>query len=1353
MNRSFKSIWSQALGTWVAVSEATRARGKTSSVCAALLPAVLLALSVPAGAQSIALTGDTVSTNPLTPSPWSAGPLTIGNTGTGTLSVLGGARVIGEPLMIGNLTGSNGTATFSGVSAGGVASAWVNSSNSRVTVGNFGTGRLDVLDGAQIATPALTLTLNVGDQLTGVGTVNLSGVNGTQRSSFYSGSLYIGGQTVYGKGVVNVTDGALLNFSATSYVGRGSASELTVSGVNGSYRSTLQSAGNLLSVGLFAGGAGVFNVLDGGYASMGNTVIGVGGSGAGATGTVNVSGTRDGYRSELALTVDKTASQPALGIGSPGSGTLNVSEGGLVTVNKGPIVVGDKAGGVGVVTLSTGGELANPGGGAFTVAGAAGSTGTLNIGAASGASAVAPGILSAPSIAFGAGTSTLNFNHTSSNGSYNFGAGVASGTGTGTINQLAGATNLTGDSSGFNGTTNVTSGTLGVTGKLGSATSTMNVTNGTLAVSGGGVVNSNKTGIAATAGDSGQVTVSGAGSSLTAQTGLIVGGAGNGSLAINNGASVTEVGTNYSLTPGNSLLVGGAAGGVGMVTVDGSGSQLAAGTIYLGGPTGATGTMTVSNGATVSAPKAGIGGNSDTNGGVPGGTGSLTVTGAGSTFSETSAGGGLFVGAQGGTGEVTVAKGGTLNSATAFLGFAGGKATATVSDAASTWNESGIWRVGYGTGASTTANVSILNGGAANVGSIGIFGIGSGGSATARVAGAGSVLSVGSAPYQGNTLGTVLGFGVDNNGAPVSGTLTVADGGVVNTPVVNLTYIDTGAPVGTTATGTFNIGAAAGSAGAAPGTLNSPLVAFGAGTGTLNFNHTNTTGYDVSVAMSGGGLANSSINQLAGNTNLTGNSSAFGGATNVTGGTLRVNGTLGNATSTVAVSNGATLGGVGTIGGSVAIGNGVLSPGNSPGTLTINGNLALASGSQLNYELGAANTAGGPLNDLTVVKGDLTLDGTLNVTQSAVGVYGAGIYRLIDYSGTLTNNGLELGNMPAGTNNYVQTSVAQQVNLVNSQGLVLNYWDGNAGGKNDSLIAGGNGTWLAGPTGTDRWTQADGAINAPYANGAFAVFTGAPGTVNVDSSLGQVAVSGMQFATSGYRIQGDSIALTPGTNAIRVGDGTGAGTGTTATIASSLIGAGRLDKVDLGTLVLAGTNSYSGGTQISDGTLQLGEGGTTGSLVGDITNNATLALNRSDANTLAGAISGSGAVTQIGSGNTTLAAVNTYAGGTTITAGTLTGSATSFGSGAITDNAALVLQQAGDATMANAINGTGTLTKTGAGALNYTGTGSLSGPTTVAQGTLAVNGSLANSAVRVRSVPPRSTAVRPSRPATPALAP
>lgn len=168
-----------------------------------------------------------------------------------------------------------------------------------------------------------------------------------------------------------------------------------------------------------------------------------------------------------------------------------------------------------------------------------------------------------------------------------------------------------------------------------------------------------------------------------------------------------------------------------------------------------------------------------------------------------------------------------------------------------------------------------------------------------------------------------------------------------------------------------------------------------------------------------------------------------------------------------------------------------------------------------------------------------------------------------------------------------------------------------------------------------------------------AIFTGAAGTVTVDASLGDIGVSGMQFASDGYRIQGDAIALNTGGNAIRVGDGSDAGAAFTATIAAELTGAGTLEKTDLGTLVLTGENTYSGGTTISAGTLQLGDGGTSGNLTGDVTNNGTLVLNRSDALTLGGVISGGGAMRQSGTGTTLLTGAGSTVGGLEIEHGML----------------------------------------------------------------------------------------------------
>jgi outer membrane autotransporter protein len=119
--------------------------------------------------------------------------------------------------------------------------------------------------------------------------------------------------------------------------------------------------------------------------------------------------------------------------------------------------------------------------------------------------------------------------------------------------------------------------------------------------------------------------------------------------------------------------------------------------------------------------------------------------------------------------------------------------------------------------------------------------------------------------------------------------------------------------------------------------------------------------------------------------------------------------------------------------------------------------------------------------------------------------------------------------------------------------------------------------------------------------------------------------------------------------------------------------------------------------------------------------------------TINSALTGASALTKTGVGTLILGGTNTYAGGTTVTGGTLVGSAASFGPGAITDNSALVINQPTAATMANALNGTGSLTKRGAGTLTLTAVNGLSGPTTVEAGRLQVDGSLNNSTVTVQT--------------------
>lgn len=134
-----------------------------------------------------------------------------------------------------------------------------------------------------------------------------------------------------------------------------------------------------------------------------------------------------------------------------------------------------------------------------------------------------------------------------------------------------------------------------------------------------------------------------------------------------------------------------------------------------------------------------------------------------------------------------------------------------------------------------------------------------------------------------------------------------------------------------------------------------------------------------------------------------------------------------------------TLEGSGSVTGGVTA-NGTLSPGlaGGIGTLAFSSNLGTGSGSILAYQLnGGDTTVGGAVNDLISLAGNLTLDGTINVGESVPNSFLAAsvgdTWRLMNYTGTLTDNGLTLGSMPALSGGLIfnlDTTTAGQVNLV-----------------------------------------------------------------------------------------------------------------------------------------------------------------------------------------------------------------------------------------------------------------------------------------------------------------------------------
>ncbi len=276
----------------------------------------------------------------------------------------------------------------------------------------------------------------------------------------------------------------------------------------------------------------------------------------------------------------------------------------------------------------------------------------------------------------------------------------------------------------------------------------------------------------------------------------------------------------------------------------------------------------------------------------------------------------------------------------------------------------------------------------------------------------------------GGTLAGVIDLGAGNDALRLAGTLTgtVAGGAGSDTATLvltgdrslastTLTGFETLASEGSgtlTLTGTHGydaVNAGTGLTLASGSTLTAP-VRFGSG--------------DQRFSIAGGFTG--SVDGGAGNDTLaiTGGTATFGTVANVealamSGGLATVSGTatLGSVdmtggrlvglagsvlNGTFAVRSGATFGSAGTVNGNVTVA-GILSPGASPGTMTVNGNVALASGSLSMFEF--TPTA----QDKLVINGTLAIasGSTLQLTQSGTLRPGAS-YDLITASGGITGS-------------------------------------------------------------------------------------------------------------------------------------------------------------------------------------------------------------------------------------------------------------------------------------------------------------------------------------------------------------
>ena len=784
---------------------------------------------------------------------------TPGGTTTGRVNVLAGGTLTTDNANLGVAPGGSsplGTErSFAEVVINGVGSTWrvtggtVDGSGAFVGTANHAnaTANITIANGGQMWIDGKPGSNANGINLSNGGGQTAMTITGAGSSLLFTGDagfLQVGRRL--GSASLDVLNGGKVSGLYYMSVGRdGSVGSLAVNGAGSEVliNGTASAAANGTAQNAFldigrGGGQGTVNVTNGGKITLVGVDSRPGGVGMNLGREINSSGTLniDGAGSVVSISQASAipgggpteAFNPFVRVGRDGSGTLNVANGGKLLIDGRAVsTVADSRS----TTLFIGGsgDTVNGGSGTALVSGLGSEIRLTGVDTYVG---VGVGPLSSGNLTVRdhASLSTLGMEVGRSGGLgvFNVDSATASFSGQQTGNTLAGAFLVIGSGSGGTGAANLTNGAVVTLSNLGSA---------------------------------------GAGIYLGGTT---VRPAGNGTLTVSGGSQINVVAASGLAN----FRVG--LDGTGVASFSQASSiNIGDGRAEFGRLAGSSGALTLASGSSLAAGTIAIGGSSDT---VAGGTGTAIVTGAGSSMSASGDSGFISVG-RGGTGSLAVTNQATVSGIVMNIGrAAGGVGTLTVDN--STLNLSGQQATGTlngaalsignrgGSGTASIGNGSVVNitnagsnGVSLNIGGTPINPLGSGslsvsnstinlvaapGQAVVRVGHDGS----GSASLTASTLNTGDGFVIIAGQPGSTGTLTLSAGSVVNTGYVG---------VGSTPS-------------ASPGITQNPG---GAGNLVLNNSTINTTTFEIGAlgVLSGdGGVIHAAGDVIVGGTISPGNS-------------------------------------------------------------------------------------------------------------------------------------------------------------------------------------------------------------------------------------------------------------------------------------------------------------------------------------------------------------------------------------------------------------------------------------------------------------------------------------------------